>query len=121
MLKALQQVIIDAAIENERNVGIEIDQLHLVCYTLDIALRTYRTLVPRNEQFQRAENAIPYVGDLWKMRYRVENEELEDSVDLEIDVTEKRWINALKTFTETSVKHLIQFANVSYSLYHDIL
>ncbi|EFN60589.1 hypothetical protein EAG_03760 [Camponotus floridanus] len=119
MLQALQQVLIDATMENERTVEIEIDQLYLVCYTLDIALRTYRTLVSRDKQFQRAENAILYVGDLWKMRYRVENEELEDHFDL--DATEKRWMNVLKTFTETSVKHLIQFTNVSYSLYHDIL
>lgn len=119
MLQTLQQVLIDATMGIERTVEIEIDQLYLVCYTLDIALRTYRTLVPKDKQFQRAENAILYVGDLWKMRYRVENEELEASFDL--DATEKRWMNVLKTFTETSVKHLVQFTNVSYSLYHDIL
>lgn len=120
MLRALQQMLIDAANGIERAVQIEIDQLHLVCYTLDIALRTYRTLVPRDKRSQRAENAIPYVGDLWKVRYRVENVELED-ISFDLDATEKQWISVLKTFTETSVKHLVQFTDVSYSLYHDIL
>lgn len=119
MLQALQQVLIDATREDERTVEIEIDQLYLVCYALDIALRTYRTLVPRDKQFQRAENAIPYVGDLWKTRYRIEKEELEDSFDL--DAAEKRWMNVLKTFMETSAEHLVQFTDVSHSLYHDIL
>lgn len=120
MLKALQQVLIDAANGIERTVEIEINQLHMVCYTLDVVLRTYRTLAPRNKRSQRAENTIPYVGDLWKTRYRVENEKLED-ISFDLDATEKQWISALKTFSETSVKHLEQFTDVSYSLYHDIL
>ncbi|KAM0731607.1 hypothetical protein ACS0PU_001149 [Formica fusca] len=120
MLETLQYVLINAANENERTTEIEINQLHLVSYALDMALRTYRILVPRDKKSQSAENAIPYVADLWKMRYRIENEKLEDT-SFDLDATEKKWINVLQKFTVVSVKHLVQFTDISFSLYHILI
>ncbi|XP_070165741.1 putative leucine-rich repeat-containing protein DDB_G0290503 [Polyergus mexicanus] len=120
MLETLQYVLINAANENGRTTEIEINQLHLVSYALDMALRTYRILVPRDKKSQSAENAIPYVADLWKMRYRIENEKLEDT-SFDLDATEKKWINVFQKFTVASVKHLVQFTDISFSLYHILI
>ncbi|XP_050464186.1 uncharacterized protein LOC126858150 [Cataglyphis hispanica] len=120
ILGTLQDVLIKAENENERTTEIEINQLHLISYALDMTLRTYRILVPRNKNSQCA---ISYIGNRWKMRYRIENKmKLEDtSFDLDVDVTEKKWIDVLQKFTVVSVKHLIQFSDISFSLYHILI
>lgn len=119
MLGTLQDVLIKAENENERTTEIEINQLHLVSYALDMTLRTYRILVPRDK---KSQCAIPYIGNRWKMRYRIENKKLEDaSFDLDVDATEKKWIDVLQKFTVASVKHLIQFSDISFSLYHILI
>ncbi|KAL6447425.1 hypothetical protein ACFW04_001554 [Cataglyphis niger] len=119
MLGTLQDVLIKAENENERTTEIEINQLHLVSYALDMTLRTYRILVPRDKNSQCA---ISYIGNRWKMRYRIENKKLEDtSFDLDVDATEKKWIDVLQKFTVASVKHLIQFSDISFSLYHILI
>lgn len=103
--------------DNERIAEIDINQLYLVSYALDNALRKYRIFVPRNKK--PVQDAIPYVGDLWKMRY-TENETVEYS-SFDLDAIEKKWINVLQEFTVTSVKHLIEFTDVSFSLYHILI
>lgn len=120
MLETLQSALIDAENRNEKRPA-EINKLHLVFYALDIALRTYCVLVPRDNKSQPAKTATPYISDLWKMRYREENEKLED-VSFDPDA-EKQWINILKKFMVVSTKHYImaQFADVSFSLYHTLI
>lgn len=73
-------------------------------YALDVALQKYRTIIPSIEKSQFARNAKSHVADLWKMRY-VEKE-LENA-ELNLNVVEKQWSNALKDFAETLRNRLI--------------
>lgn len=120
MVESLQSVLIDTMNGNEIRV-IETNQLHLVFYALDIALRRYRVLVPRKKNPQFMKTTIPCIADLWKMRYK-KNEEFEE-LSFDLDATEKQWINVLQKFTVLSVKHFImaQFADVSFSLYNILI
>lgn len=102
----------------EKNTYVMINQLHLIFYALNIALRKYRTIIPNDQRSRTAEKLIPHVADLWKIHYI--DKELEYT-DLNLDVAEKRWLNALENSAIVFTKHFVQFAEKSFSLIHVLI
>ncbi|XP_029165991.1 uncharacterized protein LOC114936836 [Nylanderia fulva] len=122
MLESVQSVLLNTMNRNEIRI-METNQLHLIFYAFDIALRKYCELVPRDKksQFQLVKTAIPCIEDRWKIHYKKKNK-FED-VDFDLDAIEKQWLNVLQKFTVVSVKHSIMapFANVSFLLYNILI
>lgn len=95
-----------------------INQLNIVFYALNITLRKYRTIISSDQRSRPAEKVIPHVADLWKIHYI--DKELEHA-GLDLDVTEKQWLNALENSAVVFTEHFAQFAEKSFSLVHVLI
>jgi len=113
-LKSFQSTLINAT-ELQQNIHVMINQLHLLFYALSISIQKYRIIVSRNQESRFTKNTMPHVTDLWKRNHCIDDEF--EYMNLNLNITEIRWLNVLENFTSASIENYVQFAEKSLSLF----
>jgi len=113
-LKSFQSALINVT-ELQENTHAMINQLHLLFYALNISIQKYRIIVSRNQESRFTKNTMPHVVDLWKRNHRIDDEF--EYMNLNLNITEMLWLNALENFSAASIENYLQFAEKSLSLF----
>jgi len=111
-LKSFQSALINAS-EIQQNTHAMINRLHFLFYALSISIRKYRIITSRNQESRFTKNTMPHITDLWK-RHCIDKFE---NMNLNLNITEMRWLNTLENFVTVSIENYVQFAEKSLSLF----